>query len=62
MGVEGEGMTMVAYDLTGRQLCSAIAGNGGGQIYIENNQWPSVVLLRLVHEPTNTMRTWKMVR
>ncbi len=62
LGVEGEGMTMVAYDLTGRQLCSAIATNGGGQIYIENNQWPSVVLLRLVHEPTNTMRTWKMVR
>jgi hypothetical protein len=62
LGIEGEGMTMVAYDLTGRQLCSAIAANGGGQIYIENHQWPSVVLLRLVHEPTNTMRTWKMVR
>ena len=62
LGAEGEGMTMVAYDLTGRQLCSAIAANGGGQIFIENNQWPSVVLLRLVHEPTNTVRTWKMVR
>jgi hypothetical protein len=62
LGTEGEGMTMMAYDLTGRQLCSANAANGGGQIFIENNQWPSVVLLRLVHEPTNTMRTWKMVR
>ena len=62
LGAEGEGMTMVAYDLTGRQLCSAIAANGGGQIFIENNQWPNVVLLRLVHEPTNTVRTWKMVR
>jgi putative ABC transport system ATP-binding protein len=60
--LNGEGMTMVAYDLTGRQLCSAIATNGGGQIYIENNQWPRVVLLRLVHEPTNSIRTWKMVR
>jgi len=62
LGSDGEGMTMVAYDLTGRQLCSANGNNGGGQIFIENNQWPSVVLLRLVHEPTNTMRTWKMVR
>ena len=62
LGSDSEGMTMVAYDLTGRRLSSAIAANGGGQIFIENNQWPSVVLLRLVHEPTNTMRTWKMVR
>ena len=62
LGNQAEGMSVVAYDLSGRQLCDATTANGSGQIFVEGSQWPNLVLLRLVHEPTNSMRTWKMVR
>ena len=62
LGPAGEGMTVHVFDLTGRQLCSPVGADGNGQIWIEGDQWPSLVLLRLVHEPTNSIRTWKMVR
>ena len=53
---------MVAYDLTGRALCTPAIPDGNGKIWVESDQWPAMVLLRLVHEPTNNIRTWKMVR
>ena len=55
-------MTMHAMDLTGRVLCTPIQADGQGQIWVEKDQWPALVLLRLVHGPTQTARTWKMVR
>ncbi|HBS20229.1 MAG TPA: hypothetical protein DEA66_05230, partial [Flavobacteriales bacterium] len=62
LGPAGQGMTVHVFDLTGRQLCTPVGANGNGQIWIEGDQWPALVLLRLVHEPTNSIRTWKMVR
>ncbi|MEC7950949.1 MAG: PKD domain-containing protein, partial [Bacteroidota bacterium] len=62
LGPAGQGMTVHVFDLTGRQLCTPVGADGNGQIWIEGDQWPALVLLRLVHEPTNSIRTWKMVR
>ena len=62
LGPAGQGMTVHVFDLTGRQLCTPVGADGHGQIWIEGDQWPALVLLRLVHEPTNSIRTWKMVR
>ena len=62
MGSLAQGTKMVAYDLTGRALCAPAMPDGNGKIWVESDQWPSMVLLRLVHEPTNNIRTWKMVR
>jgi hypothetical protein len=62
LGAAADGMTMHAMDLTGRVLCSPIQADGQGQIWVEKDQWPALVLLRLVHGPTQTARTWKMVR
>ena len=62
LGPAGEGMKVHVFDLTGRQLCTPVGADGNGQIWIEGDQWPALVLLRLVHEPTNSIRTWKMVR
>ena len=62
LGAAGEGMKVHVFDLTGRQLCTPVGADGNGQIWIEGDQWPALVLLRLVHEPTNSIRTWKMVR
>ena len=62
LGAAADGMTMHAMDLTGRVLCTPIQADGQGQIWVEKDQWPALVLLRLVHGPTQTARTWKMVR
>jgi hypothetical protein len=62
LGVLAEGTKMMAYDLTGRALCAPAAPDASGKIWVENDQWPAIVLLRLVHEPTNNIRTWKMLR
>jgi len=62
LGIAAAGMKVHAFDLTGRQLCTPVGADGNGQIWIEGDQWPALVLLRLVHEPTNSIRTWKMVR
>ena len=62
LGAASDGMTMHAMDLTGRVLCTPIQADGQGQIWVEKDQWPALVLLRLVHGPTQTARTWKMVR
>jgi PKD repeat protein len=62
LGVLAEGTKMMAYDLTGRALCALVAPDASGKIWVENDQWPAIVLLRLVHEPTNNIRTWKMLR
>jgi len=62
LGAAATGMKIHVFDLTGRQLCNPVAPNANGQIWVEGDQWPALVLLRLVHEPTNSVRTWKMVR
>jgi len=62
LGAAAPGMKIHVYDLTGRQLCNPVAPDANGQIWVEGDQWPALVLLRLVHEPTNSIRTWKMVR
>ena len=62
LGAAADGMKIHVFDLTGRQLCTPVGADGSGQIWIEGDQWPALVLLRLVHEPTNSVRTWKMVR
>ena len=62
LGAAAAGMKIHVFDLTGRQLCNPVAPNANGQIWVEGDQWPALVLLRLVHEPTNSVRTWKMVR
>lgn len=62
LGVVAEGTKMMAYDLTGRTLCAPASPDASGKIWVENDQWPAIVLLRLVHEPTNNIRTWKMLR
>ena len=62
LGGAADGMKIHVFDLTGRQLCTPVGADGSGQIWIEGDQWPALVLLRLVHEPTNSVRTWKMVR
>ena len=62
LGPAGQGVKVHVFDLTGRQLCTPVGADGNGQIWIEGDQWPALVLLRLVHEPTNSIRTWKMVR
>ena len=61
-GAAAAGMTIHVFDLTGRQLCNPVGPDANGQIWVEGDQWPALVLLRLVHEPTNSVRTWKMVR
>jgi PKD repeat protein len=62
LGAGAAGMKMHVFDLTGRQLCNPASPDANGQIWVEGDQWPALVLLRLVHEPTNSIRTWKMVR
>jgi len=62
LGAAAPGMKIHVFDLTGRQLCHPAAPDANGQIWVEGDQWPALVLLRLVHEPTNSIRTWKMVR
>ncbi|MGB2423166.1 MAG: PKD domain-containing protein [Flavobacteriales bacterium] len=62
LGAAANGMKIHVFDLTGRQLCNPVAPDANGQIWVEGDQWPALVLLRLVHEPTNSIRTWKMVR
>ena len=62
LGAAASGMKIHVFDLTGRQLCSPAAPDANGQIWVDGDQWPALVLLRLVHEPTNSIRTWKMVR
>jgi PKD repeat protein len=62
LGDASAGMVLHAFDLTGRQLCKPAISDSNGQIWIQSDQWPALVLLRLVHEPTNSVRTWKMVR
>lgn len=62
LGIAAVGMKVHVFDLTGRQLCTPVGADGNGQIWVEGDQWPALVLLRLVHEPTNSIRTWKMVR
>jgi hypothetical protein len=62
LGAAAAGMKIHVFDLTGRQLCNPVAPDANGQIWVEGDQWPALVLLRLVHEPTNSIRTWKMVR
>jgi len=62
LGAAAPGMKIHVFDLTGRQLCHPVAPDANGQIWVDGDQWPALVLLRLVHEPTNSIRTWKMVR
>jgi hypothetical protein len=62
LGAAADGMKVHVFDLTGRQLCNPVPADGNGQIWVEGNEWPAMVLVRLVHEPTNSVRTWKMVR
>lgn len=62
LGAAAAGMKIHVFDLTGRQLCHPVAPDANGQIWVDGDQWPALVLLRLVHEPTNSIRTWKMVR
>ena len=62
VGGAASGVKVYVFDLTGRQLCVPARAEGDGKVYIERDEWPALVLLRLVHEPTNSTRTWKMVR
>jgi PKD repeat protein len=62
LGAVSSGMMVHVYDLTGRQLCNPAMADANGQIWVEGDEWPALVLLRLVHVPTNSIRTWKMVR
>jgi PKD repeat protein len=62
LGAAAEGMTLYAFDLNGRQLCMPAQADANGQISVENSNWPKLVYLRLVHEPTNSVRVWKMER
>jgi len=62
LGAAHTGMVLVAFDLNGRQLCAPAYPDANGRIHVEADQWPSLVLLRLIHEPTMGVKTWKMVR
>ena len=62
LGAAADGMKVHVFDLTGRQLCNPVSADSNGEIWVEGNEWPAMVLVRLVHEPTNSVRTWKMVR
>lgn len=62
LGSNHQGMKLMAYDLTGRALCTPATPDANGRVWVEADQWPGLVLLRLVHESSQSIRTWKMVR
>lgn len=62
LGSNHHGMKLMAYDLTGRALCAPATPDANGRVWVEADQWPGLVLLRLVHESSQSIRTWKMVR